>query len=286
MKFYISDLHFDHSNCLSLDNRPFLNIEELNSKLISNWNNVVGPGDEVFILGDFCWKKEDRWAEILPRLNGQKTLILGNHDITPSAKTRRYFADVKEYKVVDDNGRKVVLCHYPIPCYRNHFYGWYHLYGHVHSSFEWNMMEHDRYIMEQLYTRPCEMYNVGCMLPYMNYTPRTLDEIIKGYNEYRELSSESNTSELSTFELQLLMRLDKMGLKWLARDENGYLQAFRLEPFMWSPEDQYFEMPSELIEEPEIDKDFLPLSFVKDCFSMIKNKDKCKIHHLICRRGL
>ena len=27
---------------------------------------------------------------------------------------------------------------------------------------------------------PYECYNVGCMLPYMNYTPRTLEEIIKG----------------------------------------------------------------------------------------------------------
>jgi hypothetical protein len=32
--------------------------------------------------------------------------------------------------------------------------------------------------MKELYDKPCEMYNVGVMIPYMNYTPRTLDEII------------------------------------------------------------------------------------------------------------
>jgi hypothetical protein len=25
------------------------------------------------------------------------------------------------------------------------YFGWYHLYGHVHNSFEWNMMEHIKY---------------------------------------------------------------------------------------------------------------------------------------------
>lgn len=189
MNRYISDMHFDHANCIAFDARPFRDTEHMNEEMIRRWNSVVKPEDHTYILGDFCWKKEDRWAEILPRLNGQKTLILGNHDITPQ-KTKRFFADVKESKVVEDNGRKVVLCHYPMPCYRNHFYGWYHLYGHVHSSFEWNMMEHNRYLFEELYTRPCEMYNVGCMLPYMDYTPRTLDEIIAGYQQWKGKKNE------------------------------------------------------------------------------------------------
>ena len=52
------------------------------------------------------------------------------------------------------------------------------MYGHVHTSFEHNMMMHDKYLMEELYTKQCKMYNVGSMLPYINYTPRTLDSII------------------------------------------------------------------------------------------------------------
>ena len=88
------------------------------------------------------------------------------------------FVKVTEYMEIEDGDRKVVLSHYPIPCFKNHFYGWFHLYGHVHNSFEFNMMEHDKYLMEELYTRPCKMYNVGAMMPWMNYTPRTLDEIL------------------------------------------------------------------------------------------------------------
>ena len=29
-------------------------------------------------------------------------------------------------------------------------------------------------------------YNVGCMLPYMDYTPRTFMEIVDGYEKYRQ----------------------------------------------------------------------------------------------------
>lgn len=94
------------------------------------------------------------------------------------AVTVKEFVKVTEYLEVKDNGRTVILCHYPIPCFKNHFYGSFHLYGHVHNSFEWNMMEHDKYLMEELYTKPCQMFNVGVMMPWMDYTPRTLDEII------------------------------------------------------------------------------------------------------------
>ena len=187
MKFYIADTHFDHANILHFDNRPFKSIEDMNAALIENWNKVVSKSDEVFILGDFCWGKEPRWIELLEQLNGQKTLITGNHDIGPQ-KSRRYFADVKERKTIDDNGRKVILSHEPMPCFRNHFYGWYHLYGHVHISFEFNMMEHDKYLMEELYGKSCEMYNIGCMMPYMDYTPRTLDQIIEGYKAWKNFN--------------------------------------------------------------------------------------------------
>lgn len=40
------------------------------------------------------------------------------------------------------------------------------------------MMEHDKMLMQELYGHPCQMYNVGAMMPWMDYTPRTLDEIV------------------------------------------------------------------------------------------------------------
>ncbi len=179
--FYISDTHFSHTNILHFDHRPWLTIEEHDKALIENWNNAVTNQDTIYILGDFHWGKEYDWIDVLEQLNGNKVLIRGNHDIMPQ-KSKKYFQDIKDYKEIDDNGRKVVLCHYPIPYFKNHFYGSYHLYGHVHNTFEYNMAKHQRYLMEELYSKPCEMYNCGAMMSWMNYTPRTLDGIIEGYN--------------------------------------------------------------------------------------------------------
>lgn len=32
--------------------------------------------------------------------------------------------------------------------------------------------------MQELYSVPCNMYNVGAMVDYMNYAPKTLEDII------------------------------------------------------------------------------------------------------------
>lgn len=186
-KFYIADWHYDHKNVIHFDNRPFSSIEEMNKELIDRWNKVVSADDVVYILGDMFWCKVHEAIEVMDKLNGQKILIKGNHDRTHDSKFKNKFVRVADYLEIDDGDRKVVLCHYPITCFKNHFYGWYHLYGHVHNSFEHNMMEKNRDLVVNLYDRQCEMYNVGAMMPYMDYTPRTLDEIIEGYKFRKEL---------------------------------------------------------------------------------------------------
>jgi hypothetical protein len=46
------------------------------------------------------------------------------------------------------------------------------------------MMESWMEEARQLQALPMRVYNVGCMMPYMNYTPKTLQQIIDGYNEW------------------------------------------------------------------------------------------------------
>lgn len=179
--FYISDLHFGHVNCLGFDNRPFKNIEEHDNELIKRWNESVGIDDEVWILGDISWYNATKTIEIFKQLNGIKHLCIGNHDkkLLKNKDVRNLFVEIVDYKEIQLNDKVgVVLCHYPIPCYNHHYYGWYHLYGHVHCSFEWNMMQRVQYEMKSLYDKDSNMYNVGCMMTYMDYTPRTLEEII------------------------------------------------------------------------------------------------------------
>lgn len=187
--FFISDLHFGHNNILKFDNRPFCDIKTHDEELISRWNNKVNINDDVYILGDISWHNATKTIDILKRLNGRKHLIVGNHDeaLLRNADFRNRFVEIDRYKELYLNPKTaIVLCHYPIPCYKNHFYGWYHLYGHVHISFEANMINNFKLEMRDLYNKQCRMYNVGCMMPYMDYTPRTLEEIITANNDKKE----------------------------------------------------------------------------------------------------
>lgn len=180
--YFISDLHFGHKNCLSFDARPFKTIEEHDQEIITRWNNVVGIDDDVYILGDISWHNATKTIEIFRQLNGNKHLIAGNHDkkLLKNKDVQALFLEITPYKELQiDDKYGIVLCHYPIPCFNHHYYGWYHLYGHVHISFEWNMMKRVKFEMESLYDCPCKMYNVGCMIPEMDYTPKTLEQIIK-----------------------------------------------------------------------------------------------------------
>ena len=171
--FYISDTHFGHKNILKYDNRLYFTVAEMDADLIKRWNNAVKPTDTVYHLGDFSWLKPAEESEILQQLNGTKILIRGNHDYKPTAE----WAEVLPFAEIVDNGRHVILSHFPIASYKNMTHGYYHLYGHVHNSFEDGLFDAYRRAWEKHYEKQMRSFNVGCMNPLMDYTPRTLDEI-------------------------------------------------------------------------------------------------------------
>lgn len=174
-KFYIADLHLGHENVITHDSRPFADTEEMHAALVRNWNSAVGQGDEVYILGDFAWKNAEGLTA-LDEMNGRKFLILGNHD-KPTEEMKSRFEWIKEQAVVRDGSDEVVLCHYPIAHWYNQFRGAVHLYGHVHNNADYHAFRRYADICRDM-NIPFECYNVGCMLDYMGYTPRTLEEII------------------------------------------------------------------------------------------------------------
>jgi len=53
--FFTSDTHFSHSNIIKFCDRPFSDVNEMNTALINNWNKVVPEDGIVFHLGDFAW---------------------------------------------------------------------------------------------------------------------------------------------------------------------------------------------------------------------------------------
>lgn len=177
--FYIADTHFGHENIIKFDGRPFENTEKMNQKMLENWNKVVGKYDLVYILGDFMWKFKDEDIGFVRQLNGRKRLIKGNHDKCHSKNFKNLFENIVEYEKIEDNGRTIILCHYPILAYDGSFAGRnIHLHGHVHVTQEWDML--DVFIQNNRSKDfPMRVYNVGAMMPWMNYTPRTLNEILE-----------------------------------------------------------------------------------------------------------
>ena len=185
--FYISDLHFGHFNIIRYDNRPFKTVKEMDDALIKNWNKAVSNEDYVYILGDISWHDDAKTAEIFKQLNGCKILIKGNHDkIMRNTELAKCFTSIQDYsELYLDKNKKVIMSHYPMPFWNGQFRDTIHLYGHVHNSHQWNICESWIEELKQLQDIPMRMYNVGCMMPWMNYTPRTLDEIIEGYKQYK-----------------------------------------------------------------------------------------------------
>lgn len=179
--FYIADLHFGHQNIIRYDNRPFATAKEMDETLIRNWNNVVSDEDVVYILGDISWHNEVETINVFHKLKGYKILVKGNHDKI-SRSLAKCFGGIVDYAEFNDGKERVIMSHYPMPFWNGQFIDTVHLYGHVHNSHQWNICESWIQEARELQDLPMRMYNVGCMMDWMNYTPRTLDEIIKGYN--------------------------------------------------------------------------------------------------------
>lgn len=96
--FVISDPHFDHHNIIEYTKRPFKNVDEMNEAIIKNWNNMVSEEDTVFLLGDVSLGNTERTLFFTQRLNGQKILVVGNHDTKRSKKFWHRAGFIRVYK--------------------------------------------------------------------------------------------------------------------------------------------------------------------------------------------
>ncbi len=196
MRYYISDLHFFHKKLLTtMDKRAFENVEEMHEYIIKRWNRKINRKDDVVILGDVSFGKAEETSELLKKLNGRLYLVRGNHDnafLKKKTFDESVFEWIKDYAELDDNKRRVVLCHYPIMCYNGQYRlddegkpKTYMLYGHVHDTHDQRFIEKFAEIMRTTeITREdgrkerisCNMIN--CFCKYSDYTPFSLDEWI------------------------------------------------------------------------------------------------------------
>lgn len=129
--FFIADLHLGHENIIKYCDRPFKTVSEMNSVLIKNWNKTVSSEDKVFVLGDFAFGNKEQILNWGHALNGNKTLILGNHDrASISTYFKAGFREVIKYPILWNDS--YILSHGPKLTMPNAPY--FNIFGHVHND--------------------------------------------------------------------------------------------------------------------------------------------------------
>ena len=79
--FFTSDEHYGHTNIIKYCDRPFKNVDDMDTEIIKRHNEVVGDEDIVIHAGDFTMRKNAREAKnYMKRLNGMHIFIRGSHD--------------------------------------------------------------------------------------------------------------------------------------------------------------------------------------------------------------
>jgi calcineurin-like phosphoesterase family protein len=169
-KWAVSDTHFDHSNVIHYCKRPFSRhcekcdgegfvwnshikalaqfklcrvcsgygvepfVEEMNEALIENWNSLIAPHDQVYLIGDFVFGDKKRASQLCKILNGNIFWIYGNHD--KATRGSKGFAFQGDYKEIKHKGHNIVLSHYPFLTWNKSGRGSICLHGHCHGTLQ------------------------------------------------------------------------------------------------------------------------------------------------------
>lgn len=136
MIYFTSDLHFYNKKAPIVGKRIFDSIHEKNEFLIKQWNDVVKPEDEVYLLGDISDGNASQTNEVLKRLNGTKYLIIGNNDkyLEDSQFDKSIYAWCKPYYILRMKDTKFILFHFPIEVWEGYRNDRIHLHGHLHRK--------------------------------------------------------------------------------------------------------------------------------------------------------
>lgn len=153
----ISDTHFGHKNIVKYENRP----ENHNELMVRNWNNVISKHSNVLHLGDVFLCPIEIAKEYVKQLNGNKWLVLGNHD-TRSIQVYEDmgFRIIGEPILKEFDKYKIIFSHYPVrDLWKNSF----NVHGHIHSKDIGTVKDRNQF------------YNV--CVEKINYTPIQLHTI-------------------------------------------------------------------------------------------------------------
>jgi len=139
MIYFTSDQHFGHRRVIAHSNRPFADIEAMDSVMLDNINKAVEPNDTLYLLGDFSWikRKVSHYRNQIVCRNVH--LIVGNHDpLTkqglPKGHLLSRFSSVNNFLTVRYASHTFVCSHYPMETWPMANKGSFHLHGHSHGK--------------------------------------------------------------------------------------------------------------------------------------------------------
>ena len=175
----ISDTHFGHAGvCHFTRNdgvtklRPWDDPAEMDEFMIQAWNDKVKPNDKVYHLGDVVINRKA--LPTLSRLNGDKVLIRGNHDIFRDDEYRQYFRELRAYHVM--NG--MILSHIPLHEASMGRFG-VNIHGHLHANRVMKPRGVDAKSGQVLYSDEVDVrYHCVCV-EQTDFAPILFEEVIK-----------------------------------------------------------------------------------------------------------
>ena len=180
--FLYSDPHFGHANICKFTNydgsktRPWNDVGEMDEEMVLRYNETVGPNDKVYMLGDIAINRKS--LQILDRLNGDKVLIKGNHDIFPLKDYVKYFRDIRAYHVM--NG--MILSHIPVHKDSIARFG-ANIHGHLHANRVLKPRGVNAKTGEILYSTEIDPAYFCVCVEQTDYRPISFDDVLQKIKE-------------------------------------------------------------------------------------------------------
>jgi len=177
--FLVSDTHFGHAGVCRFTRddgtklRPWTDAETMDEAMVLAWNERVKPTDKVYHLGDVVINRKS--LKILDRLNGDKVLIRGNHDIFRDTEYNQYFRELRAYHVM--NG--MILSHIPVHEASLGRFG-VNIHGHLHYQRVKKARGVDAKTGAVLYGNEIDnRYHCVCVEQTPDFAPILFEDVIK-----------------------------------------------------------------------------------------------------------